>query len=337
MRLARLTIHGEHGYGHVNARHLNREAAAALLGQPLAEMFTGEGQLKPRFRSIEFPLLDWLGRIAGKPVYALISDREEPFEVPVYDTSLYFDELHLNDEADAVRWMQDEVRQGKDRGHTNFKIKVGRGAMHMPLAAGIRRDISVIRGVREAAGPGRLMIDANNGYNLNITKEVLQETKETQLFWVEEAFHEDPVLYSHLKQWIAEEGMSVQIADGEGVAAPPLVDWAKEGVLDIVQYDLRQYGFFRWLELGRELDAANVSAAPHNYGGSYGNYASCHIAGAIDRFVMVEWDEARTEGVDDTAFNIASGKVKVPNVPGMGLQFDKAYYERQVKETGWSV
>ena len=53
------------------------------------------------------------------------------------------------------------------------------------------------------------MIDANNGYILNIAKRVLAETAE------KEAFHEDPELYQELHRWIA-ESLSVLIADGEG-------------------------------------------------------------------------------------------------------------------------
>ena len=42
------------------------------------------------------------------------------------------------------------------------------------------------------------MLDANIGYNLNISKHILAEVSDCTLFWLEEAFHEDAELYSDL-------------------------------------------------------------------------------------------------------------------------------------------
>jgi L-rhamnonate dehydratase len=43
--------------------------------------------------------------------------------------------------------------------------------------------------VREVAGPrGKIMIDANNGYNLNITKQILSAVVDENIYWLEEAF-----------------------------------------------------------------------------------------------------------------------------------------------------
>jgi L-rhamnonate dehydratase len=47
----------------------------------------------------------------------------------------------------------------------------------------------IIRAVREVAGPrGKIMIDANNGYNLNITKQILSAVVDENIYWLEEAF-----------------------------------------------------------------------------------------------------------------------------------------------------
>ena len=49
--------------------------------------------------------------------------------------------------------MADEACQGWERGHRNFKIKVGRGNVHMPTEAGLRRDVAVVNAIRAAVGP----------------------------------------------------------------------------------------------------------------------------------------------------------------------------------------
>src|SRR5690606_30080249 len=122
-------------------------------------------------------------------VYALASGRPpEPLGVACYDTSLYFDDLHLADDAAAAALIASEAREGHERGHRAFKIKVGRGARHMPPEEGTRRDIAVVRAVRDAVGPdAALMIDANNGYTLNIAKRVLDATADCRVLWLEEA------------------------------------------------------------------------------------------------------------------------------------------------------
>ena len=51
---------------------------------------------------------------------------------------------------EAAGLIANEARDGWNLGHRAFKIKVGRGARHMPLEAGTVRDMAVIHAVREA-------------------------------------------------------------------------------------------------------------------------------------------------------------------------------------------
>ncbi|MDB5083214.1 MAG: Mandelate racemase/muconate lactonizing protein [Bacilli bacterium] len=337
--LAQVTINGLTGFGW---SRITREQAGALVGAPLSLVFTEEGQIRPEFWGIEFPLYDWIGKLVQKPVYQLIArqalDPENRFTVTCYDTSLYIDDLHLEKDPEAVELIQSEAVDGWSRGHRHFKIKVGRGARFMPLPAGMKRDIDIILGVREAVGAdANIMIDANNGYNLNLTKEVLTATKSANLYWIEEPFHEDVEFYTDLKEWMLKENFKTLISDGEGLASPMLVDWAKQGIIDVIQYDTRDYGFSRWQELGKTLDAAGIRSAPHNYGSSFGNYATCHLAAAIDGFQFAEWDEIAVPGLDASAYIIQEGRLQVPLLPGFGLNLDQQYFARKVKEDGWII
>ena len=335
---ARLTTEdGATGFG---ACHVSREQASSLLGQPLDALFSPErGVLEP-WRAFEYPVWDLVGRRTGQPVYALAAAvngaaAQTPFRAPCYDTSLYFDDLHLHSQSTAAELIATEARAGYERGHRAFKIKVGRGARHMPLEEGTRRDIAIVRAVREAIGPAApIMLDANNGYNLNLTKRVLSETADCGILWMEEAFHEDDVLYHDLREWLAKEDLRILIADGEGQADPRLLQWARAGLIDVIQYDIFGYGFTRWLTLGRELDGTGVRSAPHHYGGHYGNYAASHLAAAIQGFTYVEWDEATTEGLDASRYTVRDGWVAIPAAPGFGLKLDEAAFERAIERDG---
>jgi L-rhamnonate dehydratase len=174
-----------------------KEEARALLGKKVGDLISRECGVVEEGRKVEAALWDLLGKICGVPVFRLLGGDSG---ATVYFTHLYFSDLGVKDDADACKLLAEEAKSGVAQGHTAFKMKVGRGAMHMPLLEGTERDIKIIKAVRAVVGPEAvLMIDANNGYNLNIAKWVLTETKECKLFWLEEAFHEDPVLYKALK------------------------------------------------------------------------------------------------------------------------------------------
>jgi len=337
--LARLiTSEGVAGFGRA---HLTESQATQVLGQAVSDLLDGRSAVREPFRAFEYPLLDLAGRIAGVPVYALLggqADGDGLYRAPCYDTSLYMDDLHLQEDDAAAALMAEEAIQGYARGHRAFKIKVGRGAMHMPLEAGTRRDVRVIRAVRAAIGPGaHLMIDANNGYNLNLARRVLSETADAKVYWIEEAFHEDVRLYQVLKDWLDTEGLDTLIADGEGAASAHLLDWAAQGIVDVIQYDVLRPGFSYWLELGPQLDAASVRSAPHHYGEPYANYAAAHLAARIERFEGVEWDEASVPGLDASAYAVDEGQVLVPDLPGFGLALDGEAFDAAVRASGFAV
>ncbi len=352
---ARLGVHGDHvslplvrlttdtgasGFGFCWA---GQDSAKALRGLPLDALFSEAEGVLGAGRAYEFPLWDLIGQMQSKPVYALaaaLNDQPVPetLRAACYDTSLYFDDLHLSSTADAAALMADEARKGLDAGHRAFKIKVGRGARHLPPDEGLARDIAVVRAVREAVGPGcTLLLDANNGCTLNTAKQMLTETAQCNIFWLEEAFHEDDVLYRDLKAWLTGRGLPVLIADGEGDASLRLLDWAKSGLVDVVQYDIFGYGFTSWLHLGKQLDAWGARSAPHHYGGLYGNYASGHLAPALRGFTYVEWDAATAPGLNTSRYRVEDGYVVIPNAPGFGLSLDEAAFQRAITETGGVV
>jgi len=338
--LARITTEdGARGFGVCRA---TLEQMAALPGQRITDLFAPTRGATAAGLPFDYPLWDLAGKRASQPVYQLaatVTGRtvDGPLRAPCYDTSLYIDDLHLESNEEAARLIADEAREGVARGHTAFKIKIGRGARHLPLEQGTQRDIMVIQAVRAAVGAqATVLLDANNGYNLNLTKRVLTETADCNIFWMEEAFHEDRILYLDLQAWLKAQGLAVLIADGEGQASPTLLDWAHEGLINVIQYDIFGYGFTPWLALGQKLDGWGVRSAPHHYGGHYGNYAACHLAGALRRFTYVEWDEATTPGLDATSYAINGGQVSVPDAPGFGVDLDEEVFQRAVAMDGFT-
>ena len=290
---------GSSGFG---LTRIDEETARGLVGATLAFAFdpllaaAGGSGGDGRRLALEYPLWDLVARRRGQPVYltacevlALPVPRMPPSN-PCYDTTLYFDDLDLDSDAAAAELIAAEARAGYERGHRAFKIKVGRGARHMEPEKGTGRDVAVVRAVREAVGPGpEIMIDANNGYTLNLAKRVLDQLADCRLHWLEEPFHEDPVLYADLREWLVRRYLPVLLADGEGYSSPALEECAARGLIDVLQRDIVSPGFSHWLHLGRTTRA---TPGPHHYGTGLGNVVSGHLAGAVPRLAFVEWDEA---------------------------------------------
>ncbi len=339
--LLRLTTESDiRGFGLCFAQ---RDQILTLLGRRLDEVFDQATGVRAPWLPMEYALWDLRARRDGLPVYALLAAMTgrplpRPYRVPCYDTSLYIDDLHLPSTDAAAALIAGEARAGWAQGHRAFKIKVGRGARHMPLAEGTERDIAVIRAVREAVGTeAAILIDANNGYNLNLAKHVLSEVSDCNIGWLEEPFHEDPVLYRGLREWLERRGQSVLIADGEGDASPRLLDWAAEGLIDVLQYDIYSHGLTRWLATGYQIEQSGTRAAPHHYGSAFGNYAACHLAAGLPNFSYVEWDEAAVPGLESLGYQLEEGMVSVPEAPGFGLALDESTFQRAVADTGFKV
>ena len=339
--LARVTTSdGISGFGF---SRLTRQQAQLLLNVQLDELITVENGVTQRAFPLEYPLWDLLGQHAGRPVYQILAERAGkkepgPLRVPCYDTTLLIDDLHLPTDEEGAGLIASEARFGYEQGHRAFKIKVGRGARHMPPEDGNRRDVAVIQAVRAAVGAdAAILIDANNGYTLNIAKHILSETADCNVYWLEEAFHEDDELYEDLHAWIEREGLSVLIADGEGAASPHLLDYAQRGIVDVIQYDIFSYGMTKWLETALKLDAWNVRTAPHHYGAHLGNFVSGHLAAAIAGFAFVEWDELSTPGLDSSAYKVDDGHVHIPEAPGFGLKLDESLFRQAVAANGFAV
>jgi L-rhamnonate dehydratase len=123
------------------------DEASALLGAHLGAVFSPECGVLEMWLPFEYALRDFVAKHRKRPVYALaaaMAGRPPPgmCRVPCYDTSLYFDDLHLASDRDAAALIAAEAQEGYERGHRAFKIKVGRGARHMPLEEGTRREYS---------------------------------------------------------------------------------------------------------------------------------------------------------------------------------------------------
>ena len=116
---------------------------------------------------------------------------------------------------------------------------------------------------------------------------------------------------------------------------PRLIEWARAGLIDVIQYDIFGYGVSRWRTLGSGIASTAIRSAPHHYGAHLGNYVTGHLANALPRFEFVEWDEVHTPGIDASDYVIREGSVIIPDSPGFGLTLDETLFQQSVRQNGF--
>ena len=193
-----------------------------------------------------------IGKALTVPAWKLLGGRG-PEWVPVYDGSIYFNDLLPEFQARGVARLVEEVEMGLTAGHRAFKIKVGRGFKWMDAQDGFRRDVDVVQAIRKRVGKDvRLMVDANNGYDLANTLRWL-DAVDDELFFVEEMFPEVVEQDLKLKDYLRRKGWTTQVADGESAREVGHFDqYIAQRALDVLQPDIRALGLTRQWELSRQ-------------------------------------------------------------------------------------
>jgi L-rhamnonate dehydratase len=327
------TSGGGHG---ISWSGLAREEAEQLVGRTVGELFRLPEGCTAEARCIDLPLWDLVARLLNMPLYRLLGARGSR-QVPLYDASIYIDDLELDDNA-ARRLFADEVASGWEHGYRHFKLKVGRGARWMETEAGLRRDALAVRAVRDAAGvDARIMIDANMGNTLNTATQLLELCADCDLYWFEEPFAEDRALNEALQIFIEENNWDVLVADGEFAPPPNFFDLVREGWIDVVQHDFHALGLTWWRETAATIEGWHGRCAPHTWGSYIERYAHAHFAASVPNYEMLEASPAHMPGVIDDDWVMKDGCLLVPETPGTGFDVEPGVFEEGLEVGGYRV
>jgi L-alanine-DL-glutamate epimerase-like enolase superfamily enzyme len=343
---SRLDVHGDSsrdamvrlftsaGVEGIGACRIGERTARSLLGQnPLDFFRRDDRRMGGPLGNGTMPLWDLAGKLLKQPAYKLLGG-EGTVRVHVYDGSIYFADL-LPQYAD--RWQdrfREEIDQGRDRGHTAFKIKIGRGAKWMPREEGDDRDVAVVETIRKHAGDDVLLgVDANNGYDLAGAKRFIDRTAKANIAFAEEMFDERVDACLALKKHFAERKLNTLLADGETQSKlDPFKPLIEAGAIDVLQGDMKHFGFEGILDEAEMGAAKGILVAPHNWGSLLGFYMQLHVGRAINNFYRAEHDPLSTDVLFAEGYEIAKGEATVPDAPGFGLTIDEEKFA-QLKVT----
>jgi len=264
--------------------------------------------------AVDIALWDLLGKSAKQPVYRLLGGRTKA-RIPVYASRLY--SVELNEVAD-------EAQRYKAEGYKAMKLRFGWGPTDG--AAGMQRNLNLVRTVRETVGDGiDVMADAYMGWTLDYAKRMLPLLEPFNLRWLEE-----PVIpydvhgYAELKSY-----GRIPIAGGEHeFTSYGFRDLLEARALDYIQFDTNRVGgLTQARKIAALAEAYSVPVIPH--AGQMHNY---HVVMASLNSPMAEYFPVVDVEVGNELFwYIFNGEPKAKDgfinldesVPGLGLTINE--------------
>jgi len=275
--------------------------------QELAAYLRGvarKGLMYCALSAVDIALWDLKGKAVEMPLYRLLGGNRT--RVPVYASGGWtsYPDGRLVDEMVGL--------VGQGYGMVKFKVGVDGGTNP-------RRDLERVRKVREAVGPGViLMLDANNCWDAGTAVQFANRVKELDILFLEEPVPADDL--AGLARF--KRGTDLPLATGEH-------EYTKFGVrdlvlneaADIVQVDgARVGGYTELLKAAAIVQAWNLRLAPHAM-----EYIHGHLVSAVANSLFLE----RLLIFEELSANVFKGAplpkdgyLEIPESPGLGLNLD---------------
>ena len=266
--------------------------------------------------TIEFAILDMLGKIAGKSIGQLIGKIYNP-EIAVYQANNYRGKSAEKSLEGIIKYV--EKSQAKA-----VKFKVG-GRMSKNADYPSGRTEKLIPMVREAFGDKMtIYADSNGSYD---AKEAIRVGKIMEEYNYD--FYEEPTpfdWYEETKE--VKDGLTIPIAGGEQEPSMHNFRWLiGNHALDIVQPDMFYFGgMIRSMKVAQMANSFGMKCVPHISGSGIGYLYMMHFVSAIPNAGPFHEFKGFNTNIPLTCStsNLESkdGVVKVPSGPGLGVEID---------------
>ena len=271
---------------------------------------------------IDIAAKDALGKETGLPVCRLIGGRGAD-QVPVYASGGYITE---NNERDFTP----QLRALAASGHRAVKIKIGLS----PAS-----DLARVQEARQVLGDAvDLMVDINSNYSLDLARATLAALAPHRITWVEEPLApQDVAGYEILHRC-----SPIPIAAGEALyTVHDFQRLLERRAVDVVQPDLSLCGgFWQGRRIADLAEMHHVRLSPHVWGSGIGLAAAVHYVASRSPSPQAQnapWPTLVEYDVGDNPLRdrllkdpvvAEGGMLRVPEVPGLGIELDWATVEQ---------
>ena len=272
--------------------------------------------------TIEFAILDMMGRIAGKSIGELIGDIHNK-RIAVYQAN---GDRDIPAE-ETIENIKKEVGETKAKA---LKFKVG-GRMSNNYEKPEGRSEELIPLVRKTFGDDMVIYaDSNGSYT---SDEAIRIGKIMEEYKID--FYEEPVPFD----WYEEtkevaDALSIRIAGGEQEPGLHGFRWLiANDALQIVQPDMFYFGgMIRSMKVAMMANLFNKQCTPHISGSGLGYLYMMHFVSAIPNAgPFHEFKGFNNElpfGCRTSSLSSDNGVVTVPSGPGSGIEIDPQYVSR---------
>jgi len=261
---------------------------------------------------VEFAILDMLGRIAGKPIGALVG------EIVRHDVAFYVASGRRDTTAEQeVEYLQKLLQES---GAKAVKFRVG-GRMSRNADAMPGRTDKLIPLARKMLGNSiDIHADSNSSYDPQHAIKVGRMLEE-----IKAVYFEEPCQFDHLEETkVVTDTLTIPVAAGEQEYSDWRFRWmiANRGV-DIVQPDLYYYGgMIRSVRVARMAQVAKMPTITHISGG-FGFVYMLHFASCvpdIGQYQEYKLGFEKYANWFDPPIKVKDGKMSVPSGPGVGIK-----------------
>jgi L-alanine-DL-glutamate epimerase-like enolase superfamily enzyme len=273
--------------------------------------------------TIEFAILDMFGKMSGKPLGLLISDKIYNHSVSVYQAN---GERDISAE-ETIEHLKRDVAISHAKA---IKFKLGGRMSHPEFPVG--RSQKLIPLVRKTFGDDMIIsADSNGSYTV---AEAIPIGKLMQEY--KYAFYEEPVPFD----WYEEtrqvaDALDIPIAGGEQEPSTHNFRWlVANGGLSIVQQDMFYFGgMVRCMQVARMANAFGKQCIPHISSTGLGYVYMMHFVTAIPNSGPYhEFKEFNNElpfhCSTSTLLSDSNGVIKVPTGPGFGVDIDPDFLKQ---------
>jgi L-alanine-DL-glutamate epimerase-like enolase superfamily enzyme len=300
---------------------------------PSHQLGTG-GALPMAIAGVDIAVWDLLGQLAGLPLFRLLGGHQT--RVRAYASGgFYFD----GKDASALA---EEFKGYAARGYGHGKMKVGRTPetpmnplVHMTepgfAAVPLADDLARVAAVRQALGDDfRLMVDANNAWDVATALAAGRELERLGVHWFEEPVATDDRAGSARLA----AALDVPVAGYETESQlSGFRDLLAAGAVDIVQPDvIWAGGITACRRIAALAYAAGLPCVPHVYSTAVSIAANLHFMASLPNCYLLEYDQnpnaLRTELLTEPIEPDAGAVVTVPERPGLGIRLDRTTLDR---------
>lgn len=282
--------------------------------------------------AIDIALWDIRGKVLGLPVYELLGGAVR-------------DEIALYTHPDQSKFTSDdavvaEITDIVSSGHTALKFdpfpyqgdrERRDGYLDGMLSrADEKKAADLTALIRRTAGPGvEILIDAHGRFDVPTAIRLCRSLEEAgQIDWFEEPV--PPESLDALKQ--VRDKVSAPISVGERAHTKwDFVPILENKLADYIMPDVTWTGGITEMKkIANLAEGYYVPISPHDAGGPINVLAGAHVMMTVPNFYKLEtsrWDLSGYNELMHTRLDNSDGALKLPRVPGLGIELNRDYLE----------